>query len=253
MTRTPLAIANWKMNTDLEQAEALAKAAAAYGTKASSSVEIVLCPPFPWLVPLSNLLTGSQVTFGAQDCSPEEHGAFTGDVSAAMLAPWCGTVIVGHSERRQIHEEMDDVISRKLRSALEHGLRPVLCIGETLPQRTAGNAKTIVSRQLDAGLTGLDAEEIARCVVAYEPVWAIGTGKSATAKDAQDMCGHIRGLLTKHESGLGDTMRILYGGSVDADNAAQLIAGPDIDGALVGSASLDAERFARICDAISEK
>ena len=251
MTRTPLAIANWKMNTDLDQAQTLAQDAAAYGAKNPTSIEIVLCPPFPWLVSVANILEKSTVKLGAQDCSPEANGAFTGDVSAEMLAPWCTTVIVGHSERRRIHNEMDDVISLKLRAALDNGMRPVLCIGETLPQRTAGNAKTIVSRQLDAGLTGLTPEAIAQCVIAYEPVWAIGTGKSATAKDAQEMCAHIRTLLVKHDPSLGESMRILYGGSVDPDNAKDLLAGKDVDGALVGGASLDAGSFSRICDAIA--
>lgn len=251
MTRTPLAIANWKMNTDLDQAQMLAQDAAAYGARNSTSVEIVLCPPFPWLVSVANILDKSPVKLGAQDCSPEANGAFTGDVSAEMLAPWCNTIIVGHSERRRIHNEMDDVISLKLRATLDQGMRPVLCIGETLPQRTAGNAKTIVSRQLDAGLTGLTPDAIARCVIAYEPVWAIGTGKSATAKDAQEMCAHIRMLLVKHDASLGESVRILYGGSIVPDNAGELLAGKDIDGGLIGGASLDPNDFARICDAIA--
>ncbi len=251
MTRTPLAIANWKMNTDLDQAQLLAQSAVAYGHKNPTSIEIVLCPPFPWLLPVADILKDSPVLLGAQDCWPEENGAFTGDVSAQMLAPWCNTVIVGHSERRSVHSEMDDLISRKLRAALENGMRPVLCIGETLPQRTAGNAKTIASRQLDAGLTGLPPEDIARCIIAYEPVWAIGTGKSATSQDAQDMCSHIRTLLVKHDASLGEAVRVIYGGSVNTENARDIAAGRDVDGALIGVASLETDGFVRICEAIS--
>jgi len=253
MTRTPLAVANWKMNTDLEQAQVLAASAAEYSAAQPAAVEIVLCPPFPWIVPVANALAGSPVATGAQDCWPEPNGAFTGDISAEMLAPWCAFVIVGHSERRSIHEEMDNLIARKLRAALDNGLHPILCVGETLAQRNAGNATTIVSRQLNAAFSGLPAEAIGRCTVAYEPVWAIGTGRSATADDAQQMCHHIRGLLAKIDAGIAARTRVLYGGSVNPDNAAEIAANEDIDGALVGGASLKADAFNRICDAIAAK
>ena len=251
MSRTPLAIANWKMNTDLETARVLAQAARETLDGEPIAVEIAICPPFPWIVPVAGVLEGSAVGLGAQDCSPEANGAFTGDVSAAMLAPWCAWVLVGHSERRHGHGEHDALIRRKLEAVLKEGMQPILCVGELEADRDAGRTAEVVQHQVLAALKGLPASAIARCVVAYEPVWAIGTGRTATAGDAQEVAAQIRALLTSLASEHAAAVRILYGGSVKAGNVASLTAGPDVDGALIGGASLDPAGFAELCRALA--
>lgn len=250
MSRTPLVVANWKMNTDLETARLLAQAARETLDGNPLDVEIAICPPFPWLVPVAAVLEGSAVGLGAQDCSPEPNGAFTGDVSAAMLAPWCAHVLVGHSERRHGHGEDDALIRRKLEAVLNEGMAPILCVGELEAERDAGRTAETVQRQVLAALAGLPAAAIARCVIAYEPVWAIGTGRTATAGDAQEVAAQIRALLGSLAPARAAAIRILYGGSVKAGNVASLTAGPDVDGALVGGASLDPAGFAALCQAL---
>ncbi|HWK80600.1 MAG TPA: triose-phosphate isomerase [Thermomicrobiales bacterium] len=247
MSRTPLAVANWKMNTDLETARVLAQAARDILAGNPIDLDIVLCPPFPWLVPVAEALDGSPVGLGAQDCSPERDGAFTGDVSAAMLAPWCGFVIVGHSERRHGHGETDALVRRKLDAVLGEGMRPILCIGELEAERESGQTGTVIEAQVQAALDGLPESAIARVIVAYEPVWAIGTGRTATAADAQEVAARVRSLLAVRAPAHAETISILYGGSVKAENVAALTAGPDVDGVLVGSASLDPAGFAALC------
>ncbi len=251
--RTPMVAGNWKMNTNLAEATALAS-----GLRAELSgvkgVDLLVCPPFVSLAAVSGALAGSAIAVGAQNMHPEAKGAFTGEVSGPMLAGLASHVILGHSERRHLLGEDDAFIAAKVQSALGLGLTPVLCVGETLAQREAGQAEAVVAGQLAAGLAGLNAEAIGKVVVAYEPVWAIGTGRAATPEIAQAMMGAVRYELN-HLSHLetAQSMPLLYGGSVNAANAAELAAQEDIDGALVGGASLVAEQFAAIATAFAAR
>jgi len=218
-------------------------------TEAVTGVDIVLIPPFTSLSKASDILGGTQkIRLGAQNLSPEAKGAYTGEISAAMLRDlYVRYVLVGHSERRRLFGETDELVRRKLVTALKSELRPILCIGETLEERQAGQEQTILEAQLDAALKDLPADEIAEVVVAYEPVWAIGTGLTASPEQAQEAHAFIRAHLVKLAGqAIADKARILYGGSVTADNASELLARPDIDGALVGGASLDPRTFAEI-------
>lgn len=242
--RRPLVIGNWKMNTGREDAIALATAAARQAREATA--EVAVCPPFPWIVPVGESVDRTALRIGAQDCSATDDGAFTGDVSAAMLAPWCDLVLIGHSERRSMHGETDELIGKKLEAAVTHDLRPVLCVGEHAEDRAAGHAASIVTGQLDAALSGVPVSAFASLSVAYEPVWAIGTGAAATTADASEMAVAIRDWLQERAPGHSAEIRILYGGSVSDRNAAELMALPMLDGLLVGSASLDATIFGRI-------
>ncbi len=247
--RTPLIAGNWKMYKTVAEAvelvEALLKGAE---IGYADDRQVLICPPFTALYPLAPLLAESPIALGGQNMYPADQGAFTGEVSPVMLQDiGCHYVIVGHSERRHTLGEDDDLISRKVTSAMEHGLTPVLCVGETRGQREAGEAETITLGQLRAGLGGLAAEQVREVVVAYEPVWAIGTGLTATPADAQAMHAAIRSALASHYGqATADAVRVLYGGSVKPDNIDTLMAQPDIDGALVGGASLQAESFLRI-------
>lgn len=246
--RKPIVAGNWKMNTSYQEALDLAGALmprlAEYHV-----VERVLIPPFPWIVPLANLTGETDILLGAQNCGVEDQGAFTGEVSARMLAPFCAYIIVGHSERRHLLGESNDVVAAKLRAVLRNGARPILCVGETLDERDLGRARAVVEHQLRAALGGLPAAEIEQAVIAYEPVWAIGTGRAATAADARDMAVWIREVLTDLADHLvAERVRIQYGGSVTPQNAAGFIALPEIDGALVGGASLNAEQFVVIVE-----
>ncbi len=247
--RTPLIAGNWKMYKTVGEAVELVEALLK-GVEASyaDGRQVLICPPFTTLYPLAPLLEDGPIALGGQNMYPADQGAFTGDVSPVMLQDvGCTYVILGHSERRQIFGENDDLISQKVISAMEHGLTPVLCIGETKPQRDAGEAETITLGQLRAGLGSLAAEQVRDVVIAYEPVWAIGTGLTATPADAQAMHAAIRGALASHYGQVtADAVRILYGGSVKPDNVDTLMAQPDIDGALVGGASLQADNFLRI-------
>lgn len=252
--RRPMIAGNWKMNTTLEEAKRLASDIT-HGTseRASGSAECVLIPPFPWIVPVSDIVSGSEVVVGAQDCATEDAGAFTGAVSAAMLAPFCQYIIVGHSERRHVFGESDATVALKLQAVLRNGMTPILCVGETLEERDLGAASEVVERQLTIALAGITSEVIGRMVVAYEPVWAIGTGRAASAGDAEHMALTIRstiGAIASEQS--ANATRILYGGSVNPGNAAAFVQGDAIDGALVGGASLQAASFLAILDAVNQ-
>lgn len=249
MTRRPLLIGNWKMNTGLDDALHLAGVAAAAAEIVQPRMDVAICPPYPWIVPISELLRQSSLGIGAQDLSPEPDGAFTGDVSAAMLGPWCQFVLIGHSERRTIHGESDEIVARKVRRARDQDLGVVLCVGETADQRAAGDAESTVTRQIAKALDGVSEIGGTGLAIAYEPVWAVGTGLPATVEDAQAIVGAIRQWLTTNYGAMGDGVRLLYGGSVSDRNVGDFFAAPDIDGALVGSASLDRERFPALINA----
>ncbi|WP_437913102.1 triose-phosphate isomerase [Sorangium sp. So ce302] len=249
-SRRPLIAGNWKMNAGGQDACPLS-AAVAKATRELTRAEVVVAPPFTAIAAVAHELAEakSEVGIAAQNMSAEVSGAFTGEVSSGMLkdagATW---VILGHSERRQLFAETDESVARKVASAMAAELRPIVCVGETLEQREAGETLAVVERQVRAVLDEL-AKQPGFGVIAYEPVWAIGTGKVARAEDAQEVHAFIRGLLAKTSEDLAGVTRILYGGSVKADNAEALLAQDDIDGALVGGASLDAAGFAKIVDA----
>ena len=243
--RRKLVVGNWKMNGNrVSNVELLAGLNAAGPWDAN----VAVCPPFPYLADTALSLQGSRIQWGAQDCSSQESGAFTGEVSASMLAEFgCHFVIVGHSERRALHQESDQLVADKAKAALAHKLVPIVCVGETLAERESGQTDAVVKRQLSAVIHTLGACT-SQIVVAYEPVWAIGTGKTATPEQAQAVHALLRAQL--HAATLkSDEMLILYGGSVKADNAAALFSQPDIDGGLIGGASLKAADFAAICKA----
>jgi triosephosphate isomerase (TIM) len=238
---TPLIAGNWKMHKTLAEARDLARAIV-QGVNPQSRAEVVLAPPYTALAAVAAELAGSPVLLAAQDTFWEEKGAFTGAIAPGMLADvGCTYVIVGHSERRQFFGDTDDTVNRKVKAVLAAGLRPMVCVGETLPEREAGRTLAVVETQVRQGLAGFPASEWERLVIAYEPVWAIGTGKTATPQQAQEVHRLIRGLLPEVVG--TDAIRILYGGSVTPDNAATLLSEPDINGALVGGASLTAALF----------
>ncbi|HZB48462.1 MAG TPA: triose-phosphate isomerase [Mycobacteriales bacterium] len=252
--RRPLVAGNWKMNlTHLEAIALVQKIAFSLSEPQLEAVEVVVLPPFTSLRSVQTLVDGDKLLlgYGAQDLSPHPSGAYTGDVGGPMLAKLgCTYVVVGHSERRQHHGEDDATVAAKIAAAYANELVPILCVGELADVRDASGHVAHCCGQLDAALAGLPAEQARSLVIAYEPVWAIGTGKVATPDDAQEMCGEIRTRLAERYSGdLADGVRILYGGSVKAANAAEILARPDVDGALVGGASLDGDEFARICTA----
>ena len=246
--RRPLVAANWKMNGTLATVRPLVQAVSA-GVR-DVTAEVAICPPFPYLEEVGRLAAGSPVALGAQDVSEHEAGAYTGDVSAAMLRDYnCRFVIVGHSERRTLHGESDVLVARKFRRAVESGLLPILCVGERLEEREDGRTDEVVARQLDAVVAEAGIAAFAGAVIAYEPVWAIGTGRTATPEQAQEVHAFIRLRLARHDDQVADALRILYGGSVKASNAAELFAQADVDGGLIGGASLDANEFLAICRA----
>lgn len=249
-----LVMANWKMHGAQEANRALLNELrdALGGALGARDVACVICPPHPYLPQVCGLLDGTGIAIGGQDCGHAASGAYTGEVSAEMLAD-CGAswVLVGHSERRQYHQESDALLAAKLEAAERSGLTPVLCVGETQEQREAGQADGVVAAQLRGALA--DMADLSRLVVAYEPVWAIGTGLTATPEQAQEMHVRVRHTLGELDSDSAKRIRILYGGSVKADNAAELFAQNDIDGALVGGASLDAAAFATIVDAAAKR
>jgi triosephosphate isomerase len=217
----------------------------------NTQAQIAVAPPFTALSKVKEALVGSPIHLFAQNCHHEKQGAFTGEVSAPMLAELgCDGVILGHSERRQFFHETDEGVNKKVKAVLEAGLHPIVCVGETLQEREANRTWETVSRQVRGALAGISAEQVAKLTLAYEPVWAIGTGKTATTAQAQEVHGQIRGLLRELAgAAAAETVRIQYGGSVKPENAAELLSQPDIDGALVGGASLKAEDFARIAGA----
>ncbi|MCZ2860244.1 triose-phosphate isomerase [Blastococcus sp. VKM Ac-2987] len=250
--RRPLIAGNWKMHmTHLEAIGLVQKVVFSLKEEELDAAEVVVLPPFTALRSVQTLVAGDKLAigYGAQDISAQDSGAYTGEVSGGMLSALaCGYVAVGHSERRALHGEDDGVVAAKVRAALRHGVVPILCVGEGLDVRKAGTHVAHCTGQLDAALEGLTAEQVAGLVLAYEPVWAIGTGEVATPDDAQEVCGALRARLAERfGSDSAATVRILYGGSVKAANTAGILAGADIDGALVGGASLDADEFAQIC------
>ncbi|MCC6494209.1 MAG: triose-phosphate isomerase [Pirellulales bacterium] len=248
--RKPLIAGNWKMNATGETAAALARSISdqspAYG-----AVDLLVCPPFCYLQAVAAVLEGGTVLWGAQNMYHEPGGAFTGEISAAMLKD-CGAthVILGHSERRHVLGETDEAINKKTLAAHQAGLIPIVCVGELLSEREAGQTGAVIRRQFDRSLAGLSAELMAATVIAYEPVWAIGTGKVAAPQQAEEVHADLRRLISeRYNAGAADQVRILYGGSVKPDNAAELLAQPNIDGALVGGASLKADDFLAIAAA----
>jgi triosephosphate isomerase (TIM) len=250
--RRPLMAGNWKMNLNHLEANLLVqKLASSLTEQQLSDVEVVVLPPFTSIRSVQTAVDGDKllIGYGAQDLSPHAGGAYTGDISGAMLAKLgCQYVVVGHSERRAYHHEDDALVNSKVKAALGHGLVPILCVGEHLEIREEGGHVPHCNSQLDAALEGVSAEQAVDVVVAYEPVWAIGTGKTATPEDAQEVIGALRGqLAARYPGDTADRMRILYGGSVKASNIAAIMDQPDVDGALVGGASLDAEEFTQIC------
>ncbi|MET3999310.1 triosephosphate isomerase [Marinobacterium sp. MBR-109] len=249
--RNALVIGNWKMNGETAANHALvASLVESLEVSPVGGVEVGICPPAVYLHSVGLQLEGSAVSLGAQNLSEHDAGAYTGEVSAAMLRDvGCNMVIVGHSERRSLYHENDQQVSAKTLAALRAGLKPVLCVGETLAQRESGEALDVVARQLCAAVSGIEADEFERLVVAYEPVWAIGTGKTASPEQAQEVHAHIRAVLARVAGAAGQNVQVLYGGSVNAANAAELFAKPDIDGGLIGGASLKANDFIAICRA----
>jgi triosephosphate isomerase (TIM) len=250
--RRTLIAGNWKMNlTHLEAIGLVQKLAFTVPGPVLDTAEVVVLPPFTALRSVQTLVTGDKLSvgFGAQDISAHDSGAYTGEVSGGMLAALaCQYVTVGHSERRALHAEDDAVVAAKAQAALRHGVVPIVCVGEGLEVRKAGEHVAHCTAQLDASLAGLTAEQVAGTVIAYEPVWAIGTGEVATPEDAQEVCGELRSRLAERFGPeTAASVRILYGGSVKASSTAGILAGPDVDGALVGGASLDADEFAQIC------
>jgi triosephosphate isomerase (TIM) len=245
--RQPLVAGNWKMHGSRAENANLVSGLLDL-LQPGKRAEILVCPPFPYLMETGRLLKDTGVALGAQSVCAEAQGAFTGEVSAAMLKDvGCGYVLVGHSERRQLFGESDSLVARKFVAAQGQGLVPVLCVGETLEEREADQTTSVVARQLEAVLAVSGVQALERAVIAYEPIWAIGTGRTASPDQAQEVHAMIRAKVTERDATIGGSVRILYGGSVKASNAQELFAMPDIDGGLVGGASLKADEFARIC------
>jgi len=245
--RTPIIAGNWKLNKTISEAVALTTALKALIAD-DTGVEIIVAPPFTALSAVSDAIADSNVRLAAQDVYSEDSGAFTGEVSAPMLKDaGCDYVIIGHSERRLYFGETNDSVNQKVKAALAHDLKPIICVGEQLEEREAGQTEAVIENHVTGGIAGLSAADLSSCVIAYEPVWAIGTGKTATPAQAQEVHNFIRSLLTKaYSAEVASQIGIQYGGSVKPENAAELMAQPDVDGALVGGASLEAESFAQI-------
>jgi triosephosphate isomerase len=248
MPRRALVAANWKMNGRQAQVASLSQALLTDLAPLVPPLEVVICPPGVYLGQVQAALRGSALQLGAQNVHQETKGAFTGEIAAPMLKDFgCTYVIVGHSERRQYGFETDEVVAAKFVAAQANGLKPILCVGESAAQRDAGSTNAVVTRQVQAVLQVAGVAAFAQAVVAYEPVWAIGTGRAATAENAQAVHLMIRTLVAQQDAAVAESLRIIYGGSVTAANAQELSATPDIDGALVGGASLIAEEFSAIC------
>ena len=249
--RRPFVAGNWKMNKTVEQATLLV-ADMLPGLEAVRTVDRVICPPFTSLSMVSGMLAGTEVGLGAQNLHWEESGAFTGEVSPAMVKEFCKFVILGHSERRALFGETDESVNLKIKAALAVGLIPIVCVGETLDENESGKTEAVVSRQVKMGFAGISKDAASDIVVAYEPVWAIGTGKAASAWQANDIIGGVvrRNLADTFGADVADKIRILYGGSVKGSNAAEFFAQSDVDGGLIGGASLKAESFVEIIKAV---
>jgi triosephosphate isomerase len=245
--RRPFVAGNWKMYKTVAEARILL-AELLPGLTAIQGVEIVLCPPFTSILPVAALLEGTTIGVGAQNMHWEASGAYTGEIAPPMLTEFCKYVIIGHSERRAYFSETDTMVNRKVKAAIEYDLVPIMCVGETLAENEAGSTAQVVSRQVKQGLDGVDAKFIESLVIAYEPVWAIGTGRAATAEGANAVIANIirEGLKQMYGAGLAQAVRILYGGSVKSTNAGEFFHQTDIDGALVGGASLKASEFIQI-------
>jgi triosephosphate isomerase (TIM) len=251
--RRPLIAGNWKMNSDRAGAVALARGIVERAGE-FSHVDLLVCPPAIYLLPVADVIQGSPVALGAQNMYHEANGAFTGETSAAMLLDaGCSYVILGHSERRHILGETDDAVNKKTLAALGAGLTPIVCVGETLEERESGETACVIRRQFEHSLADVAADQIIRIVIAYEPVWAIGTGKVATPEQAEEVHAELRSLLAqRYNDQAAYAVRILYGGSVKPSNAGDLLAQPNIDGALVGGASLQADDFLGIAAGATE-
>jgi len=250
--RTPFIAGNWKMNLTPDAAVAFVREVR-HALNQIEGIEIAFCPPFLAIPAVAEALKGTRIGVGAQNMYFEESGAYTGEVAPAMLTPFCQYVILGHSERRAFFGETDEGVNKKIQAALKHGLTPIVCVGESLEQNEAGETHGFVSGQVRAAFAGLTAAEMARCVIAYEPIWAIGTGKSATAASAGQIIGvTVRGTVAEmFGEETAQQVRIQYGGSVSPGNAAEYMAHPDIDGALVGGASLKASFVELIANGVS--
>lgn len=247
--RQSLVVGNWKMNGSLASIQTLLEGIK-QGITTVKNAEVGVCPPFVYLPQVSTFLAGSSITWGAQNLSYEAPGAFTGEIAAPMLLDFkCKYVIVGHSERRALYGENDEIVAKKCGAAQAAGLIPILCVGELLEQREAGETEQVIQRQLDAVIRLQGVTLLSRAVIAYEPVWAIGTGKTATPQQAQDVHAFIRQRIAQQDVKIAEKIQILYGGSVKGSNAAELFAMPDIDGGLIGGASLKVDEFLTICQA----
>lgn len=251
MARTPLMAGNWKMNLNHIEAIALVqKLAYTLNAEDFATLDVAVLPPFTDIRSVQTLVDGDKLAlkYGAQDVSAADKGAYTGEISGPMLAKLgCSFVVVGHSERRQYHGESDDTVNAKAKAALRNDLTPIVCVGEGLETRKAGEHVAFTIAQLDGALAGLTSEQVASLVVAYEPVWAIGTGEVATPADAQEVCSAIRGRIREIHGTSADQVRVLYGGSMKSENVAALMAEKDIDGGLVGGASIDPDEFVSVC------
>ena len=247
-----LVAGNWKMNGSKTANESLVSGIVA-GHPGAAGVELLVCPPFPYLAQVSAAVSGSDVAVGAQNVSEHESGAYTGETAPSMLRDLgCKYVIVGHSERRALYGETSEQVAAKFQAAQKAGLRPILCVGETLAEREAGETESVVDEQLDAVLDAAGVGAFDAAVIAYEPVWAIGTGMTATPEQAQDVHAHIRARLADADTNVAASVQILYGGSMKGENAAGLLGQADIDGGLIGGASLKAEDFLAIAEAAAE-
>lgn len=246
--RRKVVAGNWKMNKDLSGTIELISAIKNELSKSETSTEVIVCPPFTSLESANTVLKGSSIKLGAQNMHYEDNGAFTGEISAEMLkSVGCQYVILGHSERRTLFGESNEMINKKIKKAVSAGLKPIFCVGETLEERESGSTEKVVETQIREGLSGLSETELSELIIAYEPVWAIGTGKTATPQQAQDVHQFIRNLISElFSSNFADKLVIQYGGSVKPDNAAELFSQPDIDGGLIGGASLKADAFLAI-------
>ncbi|TFH75141.1 triose-phosphate isomerase [Gammaproteobacteria bacterium LSUCC0112] len=250
--RRALVAANWKMHGNRIFIQELVSGLIPALSGGVNGVDIVICPPFPYLQMVDSLIKGTEIVLGAQDVGAHESGPYTGEVSASMLADFrVRYVIVGHSERRSLMNECDQHVAEKFVAAQQSGLIPVLCVGETLAERDQGIAGQVVERQLSAVIDQAGVTGFSRAVIAYEPVWAIGTGRSASVEQAQEMHAAIRQLIALQDDEVAQSVQIIYGGSVNPENAPALFAQPDIDGGLIGGASLNADSFVRICQSVS--
>ncbi|MDX1334644.1 MAG: triose-phosphate isomerase [Gammaproteobacteria bacterium] len=247
--RTPLVAGNWKLNGSRSSIKSLVDGLLS-GISEVDQTEVAVCPPFVYLNEVNQMLADSAIAMGSQDICAEDSGAFTGEVAGPMISEM-GAVfaIIGHSERRSIYGESDELVARKFAAAQRHGLKPILCVGETLEEREKGVTEDVVARQIDAVINLMGVDALENAVIAYEPVWAIGTGMTATPEQAQDVHAFIRNRIAEKSGNVAEKIQILYGGSVKGANAAELFAKPDIDGGLIGGASLDADEFLTICKA----